>query len=99
MKKLNLLGQLQSKAIAIELQHKNYPPAIERMRLLGKEKNFSPFWRVGLAYLLIKAEQNPQAQKELNIASQDLSKMEASPAKNELLHKIQKLQSDLNGTK
>lgn len=88
MRQLGVQGQLQDKAIRIELSRGNQLAALERMRSLGEELQRNPFWRVDYAAMLLDAKKGDQARSELKLAADTLAQNKQSDAVKKLLIRI-----------
>jgi len=98
MQRLGGLGQLQEKAIEIQLAQENYADAIARMQALGKERKFNPFWRVDLAEMFIKSGDVSAARQALDVAAEELSGVKQRAAVKALLGRIEIMRGGLNNS-
>ncbi|MDD2547302.1 MAG: hypothetical protein PHI55_13630, partial [Burkholderiaceae bacterium] len=91
MKRTGVLGLLQDKAVSLEASRGGYDAAIDRMRKLGIERKYNPFWRVDFAELMVRANRNDEAQHELNLAAAEISNTKKTDAIYQLILRIDKI--------
>ncbi|WP_432695302.1 tetratricopeptide repeat protein [Marinobacterium sp. YM272] len=96
METLGVQGQLQEKAIEIELSQGHNDVAITRLRSLGAERKFNPSWRIDLAELLMKSGKPDEARKELDRALNDLGTKKRNGFAEKLIARIDAMRDALD---
>jgi tetratricopeptide (TPR) repeat protein len=92
MDKLGLTPQLQRRAIALELQRQQPDKAIARLETLRVPLRANPSWKIEMAELLLLQQRRPEAQELLREAHSELTVLRPTPARIELLQRIETLQ-------
>lgn len=93
MQQLGLAPQLQRYAIELELQRKQTAKAIARLGSLQPMLGKSPDWKTDMGELLLLAGKKAEARELFNAATNQLATLRKTPARQQLLEKIQQLNS------
>lgn len=93
MLRLGQQAQLQRYAIELEVQRGNLPGALQRCQNLQEVIGPGPQWQVEMAELLLMSERADEASVLLDTAQRELNAFRPTPARRELLARIDHLNS------
>jgi len=95
MERQGILPQLQQYAVELELAGGHEARALARLESLGPVLGEGPYWKVDMGELLLKQGKTAEARRYLSDASNQLTTLRPTRARQELAQRIEQIQEAL----